>query len=148
MDAIKELKSSRCQPWDDKELDTLDGLKFIGFILLQLTSASLFMAGAPQYNTWKLFDFLTELFFTLIVSANQATDLFITISAFLGTYKLIQASQANPDGKLHFSDFLVLFLKKYLRLAPLLYVVFFMGWVFGPRLQEAPAWVNYNNLYY
>jgi hypothetical protein len=38
--------------------------------------------------------------------------------------------------------------RKYLRLAPMLYLAFFVGWVITPRLKDSPAWPATNQLFY
>ena len=125
----------------------MEGFKLICYIALQLTSALLYMNAVPQYNVWKLLDFLKELFYTVCIASNQATDIFLASGGFLGLYKGSQIYDAN-GGFLSLKDVGKMYARKYFRLAPTLYIVFFLGWVFGPRLMESPAWINYTNLYY
>ena len=37
--------------------------------------------------------------------------------------------------------------RKYFRLAPMLYLVFFFGWACGARLEDGPNWTNYQSLF-
>ena len=37
--AYKELTRSRCKPWDDRELDALEGFKLIAFIMTCASNA-------------------------------------------------------------------------------------------------------------
>ncbi len=53
----------------------------------------------------------------------------------------------DKQGFLRFRDILKLYLGKYLRLAPILYFVFFFGWIVGPFLNEGPYWIFYRNLF-
>ncbi len=75
------------------------------------------------------------------------SDLFFIISAFLGTYKCFQIYEAN-GGRLYVTDALKLYARKYLRVAPMLYLVFFFGWSTASRLNESPTWINYQQLFY
>jgi hypothetical protein len=72
---------------------------------------------------------------------------FFAISGFLGIYKCLQIIEAN-DGKLHFTDVLKLYGRKFLRLAPTTYFFFFMTWAIISRLDDGPLWMNSNTLYY
>ena len=73
----------------------------------------------------------------------MGTDLFILINGFLGTYKCLQIYEAN-GGKFYISDALRLYARKFLRLAPMLYLMFFLGWFITPRLKDSPAWPGTN----
>lgn len=145
--AYSELHETRCHEWDDRELDVLEGFKFIGFVMLQLMSTTLFFNGAPQYNIWKMLDFLQQMFFTVIISCNMGTDIFLALSAFIGAYKCLQIYDAN-GGSISGKDAGKMYLRKFVRLAPMVYFVFFLGWVITPRLRDAPTWVATNQLFY
>ena len=82
------------------------------------------------------------LFFTIVMNCNQVTDIFIMLSGFLGAYKCMQIYDAN-GGKLGTSVVLRLYLRKFLRLAPMLYIIFSVGWFFGARMQESALWMSY-----
>lgn len=86
------------------------------------------------------------IFFTICIAANQITDVFLALSGFLLAYKCLQIAQAN-GGRLYFTDGLRLVARKYLRLAPMLYFVFFFGWACGARLEDGPNWTNYQSLF-
>lgn len=40
-----------------------------------------------------------------------------------------------------------MYARKYLRLAPLLYLVFFFGWSLGPWIASGPNWTHYQTLF-
>lgn len=40
-----------------------------------------------------------------------------------------------------------MYARKFLRLAPLLYAVFFFGWAAGARIENGPNWTNYQSLF-
>ena len=94
-----------------------------------------------------MLDFLPQPFFTVIISSNMATDLFMALSGFIAAYKFMQVYDAN-GGFISGKDAGKMFLRKFVRLAPMLYLVFFVGWVITPRLVDAPAWVGTNQLFY
>lgn len=56
MNAFKEMGTTRCKPEDDRELDVLEGFKFLSFVLLQLTGTAFFLMTGPIQNVWKLLD--------------------------------------------------------------------------------------------
>ena len=133
VNAFKSMIRTRCYSWDNPELDVIEGYRFISFIFLQISSTMVYLNPAAKATPWSVLDMKQKIFFTIVVSSNQMTDLFIAISGFLGAYKCIQIYEAN-GGKLSFSDALKLYLRKYLRIAPMLYIVFFFGWACGARL--------------
>jgi len=61
-------------------------------------------------------------------------ECFITISAFLGAYKCMRyLNEERTESYMMRS--LKLIGRKYLRIAPLFYIIFFGGWIAGPWLQ-------------
>lgn len=63
-------------------------------------------------------------------------------------YKALQLYEAN-GGKLTLKDSFKMYGRKYIRLAPLLYLIFFFGWAAGSRLRtEKPAWIQYQLMFY
>ena len=87
--AFKRMRSSRCQPWDDKELDLVDGFKFITLILIQVSATATMIAPSARATPWAALDMKPGLFFTVVQSCAMATDAFFVLSAFIGTYKCI-----------------------------------------------------------
>jgi hypothetical protein len=87
MNAFEEMGASRCKAEDDRELDVLEGFKFLSFVLLQLTGTAFFLMTGPVQNVWKLLDLFSQFIFSCVVGASAAMECFITISAFLGAYK-------------------------------------------------------------
>ena len=49
IEAFRELRSTKCKPWDDRELDVLEAFKFISFALIQITGTSLFLTSAANF---------------------------------------------------------------------------------------------------
>lgn len=58
INGFSNLKATRCNEWDNRELDVLDGFKTLAFIMMMLIATTLFFNGAPQNNVWKMLDFL------------------------------------------------------------------------------------------
>lgn len=56
--AFTDMKSSRCNPWDQRELDAIEGYRFISFVMLQIVSTTMYMSQTVQTNPWKQFDFV------------------------------------------------------------------------------------------
>ncbi|TNV84519.1 hypothetical protein FGO68_gene10143 [Halteria grandinella] len=144
--AFKNLRSTRCQPWDNRELDLVDGFKFITLILIQISATATMIAPSARATPWAALDMKPGLFFTVIQSCAMATDAFFALSAFMGTYKCIQIYEAN-GGKLTFEDVGKMFARKYMRIAPVLYLVFLVGWSSVARLETGPNWTNAQSLF-
>ena len=96
-------------------------------------------------NPWMIYRFFQEYIFTIVISSNVVMESFTALSAFLGAYKLFSLSEAQ--GRLGFVDILKFYCRKYLRLAPLYYVIFFCGWGLFPYMGAGPIWYTANAMY-
>ena len=76
--------------------------------------------------------------FALVASGNLSPDLFIFTIYFIGFVKLNQYYDKNNG--ISKKDYLKLLLHRYLKLAPLYYVVFFAGWFIVPLLSTKASW--------
>lgn len=94
---------------------------------------------------WKLLDLFSQFIFSCVVGANSAMEVFISISGFLGAYKCLTFDPKSS----YLKSSLSLIGRKFIRIAPLFYLVFFFGWIAGPWLQsrDAPQWYLYQSLY-
>lgn len=72
-------------------------------------------------------------------------EAFTLFSSFLGAYKLFQLYDAK--GSLSFTDILKFYARKYLRLAPLYYLIFFIGWAVFPNMGAGPVWFTANAMF-
>jgi len=74
-------------------------------------------------------------------------DVFFAISGFLGVYKCLQIYDAN-GGFLTLKDALRVIARKFLRLAPLTYFLFFLQWACLSRVKDGPVWMNAQTLFF
>jgi hypothetical protein len=81
------LKGTRCKPWDNREMDILDGWKANAFILYTISQTAVMILFGVLINLFGIFKLLRNLFITVVMSSNMALEIFIFISAFLGFYK-------------------------------------------------------------
>jgi peptidoglycan/LPS O-acetylase OafA/YrhL len=94
-----------------------------------------------------MLDFFQQIFFTVVGTCNQGVDVFFAISGFLGVYKCLQIYDAN-GGYLTFRDSMRLIVRKFFRLAPMTYFIFFLTWASISRLEDGPLWINTQSLFY
>ena len=59
INAFKDLTTTRCKPWDDRELDVLEGFRTFSFIFLTMIATSFYMIMSASVNTWKILDFFS-----------------------------------------------------------------------------------------
>jgi len=50
----RTLVDSKCKPWDDRELDVLEGFKFISYFLGQLCLTAEFLMCTQTLNPWMI----------------------------------------------------------------------------------------------
>ena len=100
----------------------------------------------PVQNVWKLLDLFSQFIFSAVIGSSAAMEVFITISAFLGSYKSMVLFHNREQSYLKGS--LKLIFRKFLRMAPLFYFLFFAGWFALPYFQNiGPQWYLYQSLY-
>lgn len=80
-----------------------------------------------------------------MVSSNIVMESFTAISGFLGAYKLFSLYEAQ--GHIGIKDVLKFWGRKYLRLAPMYYFVFFCGWAIFPRVGAGPIWYSAHSMF-
>jgi len=95
---------------------------------------------ACVYNPWRLADFFQTIPFTAVVGSNLAFDEFFMLSAFLASLEILKLIR---DSKMNFKMVSKLYLLKFLRLAPIAYMIFLFGWGIGPYLGSGPTWFTY-----
>lgn len=78
--------------------------------------------------------------FCIVISGNVVMEAFIAFSGFLSAYKLMQLYDAQ--GYLSVKDCLKFYARKYLRLAPMYYFIFFVGWAIFPYMGAGPVWYS------
>jgi hypothetical protein len=133
------LKGTRCKPWDNRELDVLDGFKANAFVLYTISQTALMMLFAVLINLFEIFALLRNFFINIVMAANLGLEIFIFISAFLGFYKSMQIMDAR-GGLLTPLDILKLWLRKFLRLAPAYYIMWLLIWTCTSRAASGPLW--------
>lgn len=143
--AWKSLVMSKCQQWDDRELDVIEGFKVISYCLGQFCLTAEFLMSTQTMNPWMISRFFQEWIFTIVISSNIVMEAFTTLASFLGAYKLFSLYEAK--GKISITDILKFYARKYLRLAPLYYLVFFCGWALFPHMGGGPIWYTSNAMY-
>jgi peptidoglycan/LPS O-acetylase OafA/YrhL len=89
--------------------------------------------------------FNTKMLFAIVIDGNIVMEAFTFISTFLGAYKLFQLY--DEKGGLTFKDVLKFYARKYLRLAPLYYFCFFLGWAIFPKMGAGPLWFTASTMY-
>ena len=140
------LSSSKCKLWDDREMDTIEGAKFFSFFVAQFCITAQFMMCTQTINPWVIHQFFQELLFAIVFAGSIVMEAFTFLSAFLGAYKLFSLYEAQ-GGHITFKDCLKFWARKYLRLAPMYYLIFFCGWAIFPHLGAGPIWFEAGLMY-
>jgi hypothetical protein len=99
------------------------------------------MSGTA-YNPWTLQDYFKTIAYTLVYSSNFGFDEFFLLSTFFTYLKVYEYFKAK-NGEASMFDFIKIFWSRFLRLAPVFYAVFLLGWLVGPYLNNGPWWYTY-----
>lgn len=130
-------QSSSSEVVSSTDLHIVDGMRVLCLLwLIQLGVCQASLDSSAK-NPWILFHYFQGLGFTSVYSANLGFDEFFFLSSFLATLKLMSLP------KLSVASYCRLVLRRYLRLAPIYYLVYLFGWQLGPFLGSGPCWFTY-----
>lgn len=133
------LKRSRCKPWDNRELDCLEGFKLMGFVFYTLSQTCVFILFTVLINFFEIFSLLRNFLINVAISCNLGLEIFIFTSSFLGFYKAMQIMDAR-NALLGPRDIFKIWMRKWMRLAPIYYSMWLLVWSITSRLSEGPLW--------
>jgi hypothetical protein len=143
------LVSDACYKYegkDNEDLMVLDGVRAMACIWLLCLSECIRSGLSATANPWINLDLISGMPFTLLSSSHLCFDEFFMLGAFLTTIKIIpyirkserarveeeEERQVSTQGfKMH-KSIPQLFIYRVLRLAPLYYLIFFIGWLIMP----------------
>jgi peptidoglycan/LPS O-acetylase OafA/YrhL len=133
----EHLAGTRAKPWDDRELDVFDGIKVWSFFVYTVgqTAFALFLTWLN--NIFTLFSMLRMLPVNSFLMSNIALEVFVFVSAFFTSYRCFQIMDAQ-DSVLSIGDYLKIVAKKFMRLAPVYYVLWLVVWVITSRVVFGP----------
>ena len=97
--------------------------------------------SASSQNPWILGHYFTTWGYTAVYSSNLGFDEFFFFSSMLATLKV--EDYIRKHGKLTPCGYFQVFLYRFLRLAPIYYLVFLVGWQVGPYFGSGPMWYTY-----
>jgi len=123
----------------------IEGFKFISQALGIFCLTAEFLMFTMIINPWQIIQFFKKLIFTVVGSGDIVMETFFAFSAFFASYRLLQVNEVQ--GTLFFSDYAKMWGRKFLRLAPVFYFVFFVGWAIFPYMGAGPIWYNSNLMY-
>lgn len=81
------MASSRAKPWDDRELDALEGLKTMSFILCTISQTSFYLVETNLINLFNVFTLLRMLPVSTFIQSNLGMETFVFLSVFITTHK-------------------------------------------------------------
>ena len=81
------LSGSRAKPWDDRELDVLEGFKFISFVLCSISQTAFYLFYTTLIDLLSIFTLLRRIEVTQFIASNLGLETFIFVSVFLGAYR-------------------------------------------------------------
>jgi len=79
--------STRAKPWDDRELDVFEGIKFFSFVFYTISQTAFTLLYTWLNNLFTIFNMLAMLPVNSFICSNIALEVFIFISAFFTVYR-------------------------------------------------------------
>lgn len=93
--AYEYLAGTRSKPWDERELDSLEGFKFISFLLTTLSQTAFSLVATQVIDLFSFMKVVRMLLITAVISANVAMETFVYLSVFLTTHRCFQIMDAR-----------------------------------------------------
>ena len=123
---------------DNKELDVIEGIKVLTMCWGLVTVSCSYILIANIRNIYVMMRLFTLYLFALVASGDIAPDMCIFTIYFIGFIKLNQYYDNNNGiGR---KGYIKLLLHRYLKIAPLYYVVFIGGWFLTPFFSTKASW--------
>lgn len=144
--AIASIFESRRKPWEDQELHIIDGMKFFCFLFTttgQTGSQLLFTKLIDLIQSAAL---LQTMYITAFYQGNLAIDSFVLFSAFLTSYRSFQIMEARQS-VLSFGDIMKIYVRKFVRIAPIYYLMWLCVWGLTSRWINGPLSFTANEQY-
>ena len=130
---------TRCKPWDDRELDVLEGFKFLSFLLATVGQTSYMLSKAALLDVFTVLRMFHGPVVAAFIAANLGFEVFFFISAFLTSYRCFMIMEAK-GGCLSVLDVLKIYARKWVRLAPVYYAMWLFLWGVTARLGSGFMW--------
>lgn len=151
---IEALFSTRCKSAtrysreDNRELDVLEFWKYVCVFLCQINATAFYQLTAAVANPWQILDFFKMLCISIVISAQIAIEPFHFFSSFICAYQCFKYLRETGKRYLSIMDILRVYTRKYLRLAPMYYLLIVAGWSSCQYISDAPQWVLLKSMWY
>jgi hypothetical protein len=70
INAFRTMAAPRCHSWDNKELDILEGFKFVCVLFIQISATSVMANPSARATPWFANTMKKGWFFTFVISCN------------------------------------------------------------------------------
>jgi peptidoglycan/LPS O-acetylase OafA/YrhL len=139
-----KLLFTRRAPIEDSNLEAINGIRCITLGFIVLGNTYFYILKGPLENLTIIQEWMTNVAFCIVISAELASDVFFWISAFLATYFLLNKMLDN-DGNV--GSNMRIILNRYMRLFPLYAYALFFFWLFIPLFGgDGPMFFMYNQV--
>lgn len=146
-EAYRHISKTKSKPWDDRELDLVDGFRVMNFCAGGIATMTITYFYSTLNNWWGPIRYLQKSMAVSFICAYACIDAFLFFSVFLLTnrcYQIIDAyalQHQNPS----IVDYFKIILRKFSRLAPSYYILWIFLWVLNSRMFGGPNWYNGEN---
>jgi peptidoglycan/LPS O-acetylase OafA/YrhL len=129
-------------PFNDKDnLKVLNGVRFLSFLLVILGHAYFNALLVPTSNPGQIPDIVYPLWFQLLLAGFFAVDVFFYLSAFLGTYLMIDKFSKSR------MNIPLIYFHRFYRLAPNVFLLIVFAMTFFPYFGSGPIWHDQSEIW-
>lgn len=140
---ISERRSDDRNPQINEDLRFVDGMRVLCLLWVLMLGVCQFTMSSAVFNPWTLQHYFQTYGYTAVYSSNLGFDEFFFLSSLLLTVKMDSLIKRYPEMPLTLIRYAKLFGMRFLRLAPIYYLIFLIGWQVGPHFGSGPCWFTY-----
>ena len=123
---------------EEKSLIFIDGFRVLTMVWALLSLSAVYILTVNCRDIYSLVVYLNSYAFTLLESGLMTPDLFMFFIYFLSFVYISRIYQMK--GRITIREYLLIYFKRFFKLIPMYYLVFFFTWFVYPILSENPGW--------
>mmetsp|Transcript_27149 Transcript_27149/g.24022 ORF Transcript_27149/g.24022 Transcript_27149/m.24022 type:complete len:169 (-) Transcript_27149:1035-1541(-) len=124
---------------EDKDLEFIDAMRVLTMFWVLLSMSAVYILIVNCKDMYLIFGYFQTIAFAALASCLISPELFLFFIYFLGFIWMSRFYDVNNG--IGPKDYLKIYIHRFLKLAPMYYLIFFFTWLVYPLLSDKPGWV-------
>ena len=146
---FKYMFKSKTKPWDDKEMDLLDGFKVVNFFFGTISTDQITAFAMTPTMVWTAVHMVQRSDFVQWIMAINSIDAFLFFNVFMLTnrcYQILDAKAMFGESVTPL-DYVKIIMRKLCRTWPAYLLLWIFTWCLFSRAVSGPNWYNAENAF-